>query len=247
MKHSQDSFDQVLKTLKARGLNMSAVIDVAELPSNIVDSMRANNLDLSQYARLVILGNAGKGFWQELEKFGNNGLNPIDRYSIHLAEQLITSISESDDRNVLLYPLQDKVIPLQKLGELVGWGAPAPMGNSINEEYGLWFALRAAFLTSAPLNCTQVKPQRSPCNTCEAKPCRLACPTAAVFDKVENFQLSKCIDHRLTADSSCRSRCFARLACPVGAEHRYPDWAVRQLYDHSLEAIAQWQRDNTGQ
>ena len=61
----------------------------------------------------------------------------------------------------------------------------------------------------------------SPCIECTGKPCLSACPVAA-FGSHE-YRVDDCIDH-LSADPAAlchREGCLSRMACPVGASHRY--------------------------
>ena len=192
---------------------------------------------------MVLLGNGGRPFWDALERFGNRGDNPIDRFALHLTQSFIDEIAEPADDSLIIYPSTTYMLPLQQLGELAGWGTPSPIGNSISAEYGLWFAFRAAFLTSVPLPVTTPNHRPSPCLTCVGKPCQTACPAGAVLDTADHFQLNDCITHRLKEKSTCRVRCMARQACPIGSEHRYPQWAIQQLYGHSLAAIEAWQNN----
>ncbi|MEM8859435.1 MAG: hypothetical protein AAGD96_13995 [Chloroflexota bacterium] len=230
-------FEQGLVTCQNNGLNLSVVFDVNELPAEIHEKSSVNLLD---YSRLVLLGNGGQLFWEALDRYGWPLENPVDSFSLHLTQNLLESFSKPADSSLILYPQQSHMIPLQQLGSLAGWGTPSPIGNSIHPQFGLWFAFRAAFLTTVKLPVTHVNVEQSPCETCRKKPCQTACPVNAVKGNSEQFELYQCIDHRVKEGSSCRSKCLARLACPVGREHRYPRKAIEYLYLSSVRSIAAW-------
>ena len=234
-------FQQQIVTLSQQGLNLHAVFDLKQLPQEIFQAIHKNDIDLNAYSRLVLFGNGGRQFWNSLKRFGNEGNNPIDHFSLHLTQTFIEAVAAPADNNLVIYPSSTYMLPLQQLGTLAGWGTPSPIGNSISAEYGLWFAFRAAFLTTIPLPISQADPRPSPCLTCTDKPCQTACPAGAVLDNASHFKLNDCITHRLKDSSTCQYRCLARQACPIGTTHKYPNWAIQQLYGHSLTAIRAWQ------
>lgn len=237
-------FLQQIKALADEGLNLSAVFELAHLPPAIIQTLEENDIELSNFTSLVLLGNGGRVFWDALERFGLDKPNPIDRFSVYLTQQLMDQLvsmpQASAEQNLLLYPQTDYLIPLQQLGEIIGWGTPSPIGNSISAEFGLWFAFRSAFLTTVALPPTQAKPRPSPCESCVDKPCQAVCPAQAVFESATQFKLNACIDYRLQPNAMCQSRCMARQACPIGLDHKYPDWAINQLYQSSLASIEAW-------
>ena len=53
----------------------------------------------------------------------------------------------------------------------------------------------------------------------------------------ERFALEKCLAYRRRGDSHCRDTCLARLACPVGSQHRYDDDQMQHSYAHSLTML----------
>lgn len=230
-------FEEALKDCAQKGLNLSAVIDIGQLPKGIQAMF---SIDLTPYRRLVLLGNGGRPLWNSLDAHGWHGNDPVDTFSLTCVQSLLSAFSYPADQHLILYPLQPHIVPLQQLGQFAGWGEPSPIGNSIHSEYGLWFAFRAAFLTTAELPVTPPLAYRSPCETCQDKPCQTACPAGAVLHTAQQFKLNACIDHRLKAHSSCQTTCLARLACPVGAEHRYPPHVIQHLYASSVKSIEKW-------
>ena len=49
-----------------------------------------------------------------------------------------------------------------------------------------------------------------------------------------------CIAQRLRADSACALTCPARLACPVGPEHRYSSAQMAHSYGISLAMLREY-------
>ena len=66
--------------LAAHGLNLFAALDCAKLPASVLAHWR-DAPDLTPYARLVIIGNAGPSLWRALQEDGMAGTDPIDDFS----------------------------------------------------------------------------------------------------------------------------------------------------------------------
>jgi hypothetical protein len=225
-------FHQGVQFLTRQGLNLIAVMDCAALPAAIAGTMQQAGVPLTDYQRLVLLGHAGKSFWQALSEFGFSSDDPVDYYSLRMSKRLVHDYF-GNAGYLPLYP-GDYLIPLQQLGALAGWHHPSPLGIGINTRYGLWFAYRTAFLIDCALPLTVPVAGPSPCASCVDKPCISACPAAAVKHP-QAFDVISCIDFRLAPDSSCRAQCLARLACPVAPEHRY---SAEQIHYHSTRSLA---------
>ena len=230
----ESAFSQGVEFLSDHGVNLVAVLDCASLPDKIIQALLAEDIPLRDYSRLVLLGNGGSRFWQALQEHGMDGIDPVDDYSWYLAQTLIRRYLDNP-RYLRLFPNAYNA-PLQQLGALAGWHHPSPLGIGINPRFGLWFAYRAAFLTALALPLSTLPASRSPCEDCVDQPCISACPVHAVHG-VDRYDVARCIGYRLAADSPCRDRCFARLACPVAAEHRYSIDQIRYHYLHSLTTV----------
>lgn len=223
--------------LAEAGLNLFAVLDCAALPTAVADLMLAAGVPLAGYRRLVLLGHGGRRLWAALQEWGMQTADPVDDYSHTLTRQFIRDYLD-DPPVCWLYPQTDYLVPLQQLGALAGWSYPSPLGQGIHPEYGVWFAYRAAFLTTAvlPLYGEPVRP--SPCATCTDKPCITTCPVGGV--RFAHFDVDGCAHYRLCHHSPCADRCLARLACPFFPEHRYTLPQIQYHYRHSLQTLRHW-------
>jgi len=231
----QEKLSQGIEFLAQRGLNLYAVLDCASLPGEVVQMMQEQDIPLTEYSRLVLLGHGGKQLWKAMAEVGWETDDPVDHYSLVTTKTFIDEYVGSP-KYLMLYPMSYQ-IHLQKLGELAGWGRHiSPLFIGISQEYGLWYAYRTAFLTALDLPLTEYPATESPCDSCHDKPCLSACPVGAVR-AVDPFDIQKCADFRVMADSICQDRCLARLACPVAPEHRYELEQTQYHYRRSYETI----------
>ena len=56
----QENLSYGIEFLAQRGLNLYAVLDCASLPDEVVQVMRKQDIPVSEYSRLVLLGHGGK-------------------------------------------------------------------------------------------------------------------------------------------------------------------------------------------
>ena len=227
-------FSEGAAYLHDRGLNLLGVLDVATLPVALRDPLATAGLDLAAYERLVVIGHAGRRLWAELSKQPFRSADPVDDYSrnhtAYFARQYL-----GDDSWRLVHP-DGVFLPLNLLGELVGWGQPSPLGLGMHPEYGLWWAYRTVFLSQLPLPVTEPGAVPHPCNDCAGKPCLAACPAGALRP-TGRFDVYACSDYRVSEGSSCAAQCLARQACPIGTAHRYTPDQITYHYRLSLETI----------
>jgi len=219
--------------LEQSGLNLFAVMNLADLPADLRASMAPQVVDGAPWRQLILLGHAGRQLWQAVQASGISGGDPIDRMTVDVITRWFQS-GNPGHRMQLLYP-GDQSPNLQRLGELAGWHHPSPFMLGIRPGWGTWFAYRAVLLTDTEFPPTPPLQEVSPCEACALRSCVGACPAGALAS--DSFQLDKCITYRKRADSLCRATCLARLACPVGAEHRYCEAQMRHTYSISMAAI----------
>lgn len=221
--------------LAERGLPLYAAMPVANLPDGIRDQLIDGGVVLDGFPTLVLLGNAGRSFWPVLEAARPDSEHPVDDYSRATALAFARDCLDDSDAQCL-FP-GGGAPPLQQLGRLAGWYLQSPFGMGILPDWGLWYAYRAVLLTRRELPEQRREPVESPCLSCDA-PCIAECPAQAL--RFDSWPESRdCLRYRITDDSPCADRCIARLACPVGAEHRYP---LTQIQHHYADPLATWNR-----
>lgn len=125
-------------------------------------------------------------------------------------------------------------LPFQRLGQAAGVPEPGPLGIQVHPVFGPWWAYRALIVVGAQAGVVAAEGAlASSCPGCPA-PCAQACPGHAVA-RANPLSFERCAAERLTAPA-CATSCAARLACPVGLDHRYPR---EQLAFHMTAALVQ--------
>ncbi|HSH04339.1 MAG TPA: hypothetical protein VLL52_17645 [Anaerolineae bacterium] len=167
-----------IPSLAEAGLNLQAVFSIEHLPQTLQQALTPLIPNTPSYPYLLLLAHAGTQLWTALQTahidLTDHTTNPIDTYT---QETIATYFRQQHPQHQyhLLYP-QYQATPLMPLGQLAGWSHPTPLGLGIHPHYGLWYAYRAALVTTAPLPLTSPNTAPSPCLTCHHKPCLTACP-----------------------------------------------------------------------
>lgn len=211
------------------GLNRQHVFNLAELPPEVSATLG----ETAPYRQLILLGHGGKNLWECIKAARIAGADPIDEFSVHSIEQCFAEHLPAN-RYRIIFP-GEQPIGLQQLGKLAGWHQAAPFMVGIDPEWGTWYAYRAVVLADTDFCPSPAVNRNSPCTSCQARPCITACPAQAMADG--GFSLARCADYRTQPDSACAFTCLARLACPVGSEHRYDADQLRHSYSISLQTI----------
>jgi hypothetical protein len=212
------------------GLNRHAVFDLADLPDDIVGSIAGGT---KGYRQLILIGHGGRALWEAVRKSGVGGADPIDDFTLRTIRQWMSEC-QPDSRYAILYP-GPQPIALQRLGALAGWHHAAPFMVGIDGEWGTWYAYRAVMLADTHFAPSPAVDRSSPCVACQDKPCVAACPSSAMAGGV--FSLQKCVAWRKQDGSTCALTCLARVACPVGSDHRYCTEQLAHSYSISLQTI----------
>ncbi len=206
------------------GLNIFLSVELKKLTSEIYQIIKNEVPEIELYQSLVLIGNGGKDFWEQLTLPLDESQNPIDQFSL----DKLSELSEFKDFKIL-YPSKIYFPPLQKFSRLFGFSYPSPMGLDISNQFGSWFAFRLCFLTKSVVEESALVSQLSPCENCLFKPCLTNCPASATHEM--GIDLKGCANYRLGEASNCADRCLARLSCPVQKQHQY---SIEQIQYHML-------------
>lgn len=219
--------------LDRAGLNLHAVLDLDDLPADIVVPLRRRFDAACRHRQLILIGHAGTALWAALKASAIDSDDPIDEFTVRTVEQWFAA-QFPGQRHALVYPGAFPV-GLQSLGRIAGWHHASPFMVGIDAQWGSWFAYRAVLLADTGLPPSPPRRGESPCPRCAEKACIAACPGGALAGGT--FALEKCLAYRKATASRCKATCLARLACPVGSAHRYCDEQMHHVYSRSMKAI----------
>lgn len=169
---------------------------------------------------IVVIGNVGGAMWPLFRASEQPVDDPLDTWTRSVLAPIAASLGAD-----FVHPSDEPFQPFQQWAQRAEGIAQSPIGILIHPEYGLWHAYRGAFLfpfvldgLPAPIS------DPSPCLSCADQPCLTACPVDAFT--IGNYDADACRAHvRSREQPECiDAGCAARLACPIGTEHRYgPD------------------------
>ncbi len=220
-----------LSNSAGKGINISAIFNLTELPESIRINFDINSQSHPRYHQLILLGHSGKQLWDELTNKRSATEEPVDSYT----QEWVSKVFVDYDYQVI-YP-GDSGVPLQQLGALAGWHFDSPFKVGINSIWGSWFAYRAVILANSNFKITEPLDARAPCPTCIRPKCVEKCPAKAISK--QRFSLGDCMAYRVKPDSRCGHRCIAREACPIGRSYQYSDDQIAYHYEVSLGLIKQ--------
>jgi epoxyqueuosine reductase len=223
--------------LQQKGLNLVAVLNLRDLPNDISQSLAKSTVHYSRFTQLILIGHAGKQFWQAVKEWQqvepNPGDNPVDDFSIRETSRFL-SHTLAPEAFEIVYP-GPQPVNLQALGELVGWHHETPMKLGINDRWGTWFAYRTLVLARSEFVPILQKASQSPCERCIIAPCVNACPVGALDN--EFYDLPLCLDYRQSTGSSCSETCLARQSCNIGEDQKYSTEQIKYHYKQSLNLL----------
>ena len=219
--------------LDRAGLNLQAVFAVDGLPAAMAADLRARFDPDGRYRQLILIGHAGKTLWARVAASGIESADPIDDFSVDTVGRWFAR-QFAGHRCAIIYP-GSNAVDLQALGRIAGWHHPSPMRIGISAQWGTWYAYRVVLLADTGIAPTAPMAGESPCASCAHRICISRCPGSALDGG--DFDLGKCVAHRKRVDSSCQATCLARIACPVGSDHRYCAEQIRHTYSLSMRAI----------
>jgi hypothetical protein len=169
---------------------------------------------------VVVIGNVGGAMWPLFRAADQAVDDPLDSWTRAVLAPIAASLGAA-----FVHPSDEPFHPFQRWAQRAEGIAQSPIGILIHPSHGLWHAYRGAFLF--PFALEGVPPpigDPSPCLSCADQPCLTACPVDAFT--IGGYDADACRAHvRSRAAPVCiDAGCAARLACPVGTEHRYgPD------------------------
>lgn len=169
---------------------------------------------------LALVGFVGRNQWPAFAsspEANDSAPDPLDRWS----RRVIGGLAEELGADAIFPFGGPPWAPFLRWAQLAEPVYPSPLGMLIHPDWGLWHSWRGALAFSERIDIPLRDDRASPCLSCEEKPCLAACPVGA-FDK-EGYNVAACAAHiEAPQGADCLDRgCRARLACPVGAEHRY--------------------------
>lgn len=231
------SFGEELDRLAVQGLNWAAYVPASHSPQP---------LELRRDQGLLLLLSLGSVFGEQTGYRSGDEANPLDERARTLTEAFIVrALKRADEGSQLMYPHSACRLDLRAWLLAARVHYPSRLGTGIRPDCGTWFAVRAAVGTALPAAERRVLLTRypplpdapSPCDTCVDAPCVSACPARAID---ASDHLKRCVDYRLSEQTSCGDRCHSRLSCPVGRQHAYPESLLRYHYGVSLRMLRRW-------
>ena len=165
---------------------------------------------------IAIIGNVGSTVWPHFQAARQDRPRlSLDQWT----EEIVGGIA-ADFGLDAVFPFKGPPYhPFIRWAKRTGTLFSSPLGLTIHPTYGLWHAFRAALLFDRPVNPPSAA-ERHPCDDCDDRPCLAACPVGAFSD--DGYAFETCLDHVATPANACRAGgCLARIACPVGRQHRY--------------------------
>lgn len=232
-----ESFVRAVGELENDGINWLAYARANEGPTDTI---------VRPAQGVLLLLAMGRDFGARTP-FDSLSAHPFDERARGLVLPFISDhLLAHDPETQLVYPSGATRVDLMAWLTAAKAQYPSRLGIGLRPDCGTWFAVRAAVVTNLTDPAEAWLRERypaldlskdSPCVRCDGTPCVNACPAAAIDT---SFHLLRCVDQRLLPESTCAPRCDARLACPVGAEHRYPDAQLGYHYGVSLKMLRRW-------
>lgn len=223
---SSSILDEARQRASRTGLNLFGLVraerfDACQPCDRRVREMRAG------CGTVVVLGTGGRSFWQHFKSQDRNAVNgpgsaeAADRFARRQAHELAAWLSMQGVTGTVIEPSPRTPVRFACLAEAAGLGIVSPVtGHLLHPEFGPWLSLRALLLLDGePFGTVanaSIAHRFQPCCGCP-QPCVTAC-APRVFDGAGRSDLQRCGEHR--HEGNCESGCGARLACPVGADHR---------------------------
>jgi len=218
-------------SLEDSGLNVAGVLSSERYDALVPPAWKCA-MQLPAARSVYVVGSGGSDFYRAARSGSPNAAHPLDEFLERHLSVATHKLAEKGHASRALFYWQRllerenstaQFADFVSLAEAAGLGARSRLGLLLHPVFGPWFAIRAVILSEQPFRLESPTPElESPCSTCSA-PCVAACPGKAVTES--EFSLERCSQTRHETPQ-CAERCDARLACPVGATHRYSPEAL---------------------
>ena len=176
-------------------------------------------------ATLLLLGPAEPGFWPHVTaapEFDGTP-DPLDRWSRRTITAMATQLNAT-----ALFPFGTPHRPFHRWALRSGRCWSSPVRLLVHDQAGLMLSFRGAL--AFPHRIPLPPASASPCDSCTAKPCRTACPPAALT--TDGYDLPAChtfLD-RPQGSSCITGGCLVRRACPVSQRYaRLPEQSAYHM------------------
>lgn len=164
---------------------------------------------------LVLLGPREPGFWQAFtasDEWQDGRADPLDRWS----ERVVAALAE-EAGGLPLFPFGETLHPFMRWAIRSGRAWSSPVHLLVHDVAGLMVSYRGAVLI--PEIWADQPAKVRPCESCEAQPCRTACPVGALTPR--QYTLDACHSYLDTpSGADCLSRgCAVRRSCPIAQSY----------------------------
>lgn len=166
---------------------------------------------------VVLLGPDEPGFWPMFLKspeYGDGQPDALDRWSTRVIGTIANQTATTAHFPFGGPPYAPFLSWAQRSGRC--WSSP--VGLLVHDTAGLFVSFRGALGLQDEVSVSWAS--ASPCESCEDKPCKTACPIAALTPG--GYNVPACKDWLATSPGAvCHGGgCLVRRSCPVGAGNR---------------------------
>lgn len=176
---------------------------------------------------LLLLGPSEPGFWPHLTaqpEWQDGGADPVDRWSRRVIGQAACTLGAK-----AVFPFGGPPWhPFYQWALRSGRAWDSPVRLLVHDQMGLFASYRGALALKEVISLPP--PPTKPCDSCTAKPCLTACPTAALT--ANGYDLPAChafLDSPQGANCM-NSGCGNRRACPISQAYaRLPEQSAYHM------------------
>ncbi|HEX2657585.1 MAG TPA: hypothetical protein VHU40_04910 [Polyangia bacterium] len=203
----------------AEGLNIVLPLAARAFDAVVVRVMRAGGAPLeprrAPAGDVILIGDGGPTFFARFQSAtpSPRSGDPLDDFTRARLQAIVGDLfGAAGVRAVVHFPfvsIQAAPVPFQRLGQAAGLPGPGPLGLQVHPVFGPWWAYRALIATPLRFPSTRPTALHDSCGSC-ARPCVTGCAAHAAAPRSGGLP-------------ECGDDCGARMRCPVGVAHRYPE------------------------